>query len=426
MIGKFAFALDEGVSMEEAQRALTEAAVNNPEFLAEMFGHDSPTEENPPTDPELTREVELGEIPSAREQRSMRDVSPQMIGQALSQISTAFGAPVLLESFAPIMPIGGFVKPGKQPLYKVLIGLEKAGYTWDRGDGVFRIRPGDWAIRRSYEISEDFLTYYKDLLDKQGEFTLDDLAAMAAGLTDDQIKHVIPANEDLPMILLTIASDVCSNTDILRLYGSLSARQREALASESGLSLDGLTDAQWEWLDKSFEDQLLGDYLTGGSIRLVTEAPPEPDGKVTQHAYRFMIKVQIAAEEKPRNTGRVIMTRAKELVDTMIKERPKAREVQEKAAGEQANNPPPPRSKSVPENLRVSGFRASVRRCLRTTPPEATSGIGKTLCSAEEYEPLVEHLICRDLPDDADERPDRPVDVVAQHQPQEERQRLSV
>jgi len=154
------------------------------------------------------------------------------MGKTTATLSRAFGAPVLLESFTRMNPIGGFVKPGKQPLYKVLIGLEKAGYIWERGDGAFRIRPRDWALQRSYEIPESFLAHYWAVIERQGELTIDDLGAMVVALSDEQINHTFKADPDWSRAAYGLANCGDAGLSILRMYGLLSSEQKQVLRSE--------------------------------------------------------------------------------------------------------------------------------------------------------------------------------------------------
>jgi len=58
----------------------------------------------------------------------------------MEEIARASQESVLLESYRTMMPISLFVKPGKQPYYRVLIAAEQAGYTWELGDGTLRMR----------------------------------------------------------------------------------------------------------------------------------------------------------------------------------------------------------------------------------------------------------------------------------------------
>jgi len=331
MFAKMLFAVDEGADIQEAVKQI-QSEFEDSDFLADALGHKSPTEENPPTDPELTREVELGELPRSLVSAGFGR-APEHTGKAVAEISRAIGMPVLLESFSGSIPIGEFVKSGKQPVYKILIGLEKAGHVWALGDGTLRIRPENWALQRSYEIPESFLNYYKDLLEKQGEYTLDDLAAIAVALTDEQIQNTLTADPDLSFaVVATLANPFGGQREILRMYGSLSAPQKAALNGEGGLLFADLTDRQWEHLYTVITDRLGGVYILDGSVRL--EPQSEAEVKAGMGTRQFEITVQAADETETRSFSASVMVFGKKQIE-MIKEAQKKALEQVKKAGQE-------------------------------------------------------------------------------------------
>jgi len=329
LYGEQSFAADEGMSVEEVAKE-SESKRESPEFLAEALGRKSPTEENPPTDPELTREVEIRDVFKEMAIRFTPNSGAEHAGKMAAEISRAIGIPVLLESFDKLNNVGALIRPGKQPVYKILIGLEQAGCIWSRGEGTLRIRPDDWALRRSYEIPEAFLTHYINLLEHQGEFTLDDVAAIATSLTDDQILNNLRYNRDLLFAVHPwfFEEHHAGIREMLRLYGSLSARQKEALNTESGLPLDELTDAQWERVSNVIADEFGGVYVADGSIRL--------ELRHEGHIPLFHVTLQSPdgpADGKPLRFIKLIIIRGREEIAPFIEARKKARE---KEAAEKA------------------------------------------------------------------------------------------
>jgi hypothetical protein len=271
-VGKVFLGADEG---KDVTNAINNAgrSLQDPALMAQAMAEDSPTEKNPPKDPELTREIEMDALPA-----DIRKQKDERLGLAASGIdemkliSKAFDRPVLFESFVGRMPLGLYIHPGKQQLYKVLIGLEKAGYTWAQDDGVFRIRAKDWALRRSYEIPESFMVENKKLLDNNGEFSTDDLAAMAIALSDDQIIHTLSVDPDLGFAAEGLTEPVDYSRSILRFYGGLSAAQKTAVCSDSGMPFSELTSDQWDKVNEEIAENLGGVYVTSGYIRLMPSA----------------------------------------------------------------------------------------------------------------------------------------------------------
>ncbi|MCX6376470.1 MAG: hypothetical protein NTU88_10640, partial [Armatimonadetes bacterium] len=270
---------------------------NNPEFIAGALAQDSPTEKNPPTDPELTREVEIKDVLNGAGGRAfVGNDSEKNQGKILAEISRAMGGPLLKESFDTEMaPIGLYIHPGKQPLYKVLIALEKAGSIWNMDDGVLRIRPSNWALLRSYEIPESFTIRYKDLLDKYGELTLDDIAGIASSLTDGQIQHALAQASDLQPAVECITQGRSATREVLRLYASLTEEQKTALDGDAGLPFSQLTNAQWDRLSVVLDDRLGGLYIQDGSIRLMPQA--EKEIKAGELSRKFEITAQVSGEK---------------------------------------------------------------------------------------------------------------------------------
>ena len=348
MFGKALLAVSEGADPKEAMKQLGQDP--DRDSIADALKHKSPTEENPPTDPELTREVELDKTYfTTGGLASMGAGKPDANGKIVEAISKAIGIPVLLESFNAAVPMEIFFKPGKQPLYKILIGIEHAGDTWDMQDKMLRIRPVDWALKRSYEIQESFLAYYKDLLDKQGEWTLDDVANIAVNLTDDQIQNTLMTDPDVSMAAMSLAggSFMGGSRDLIRVYGLLSPERKTALRSEAGLPFGEITDKQWEYLNPVLADRLDGAYGVDGVMRLKT--PTAPDWKGPFHPNQFELTVQVANEEKPRVFTISILLMGKEQIASMKAATKKAQEDAAKAKNQQKPGDQPPTPTTQPQ-----------------------------------------------------------------------------
>ena len=337
LAGKFFLAIEEGKSLEEASKQI-QSEMESTDFMADALARESKTEKNPPTDPKLTREVELGKIPAGSDpEGSANDLS-----KAAAEISKATGNPVLMESFTKMMAVGRYLKPGKQPFYKILIGLEKAGYTWERSGDTLRIRPEDWALRRSYEISERWLGYYKTLLEKNGGFTLDEIAAMALELTDDQITNTMLSDTDLRFAVIPLGDNMSKNKNILRLYATLTAQQKAMLESEFGLAFAYLKPAQWDYLNEVITDRLGGVYIVNGSIRLKPQSGEKKPGDSSTN--KFDIMVNAANEARPRTITVRIMIFGKNQIAEMNKSVQKAQETTNKAPQQEEQPNPAPAS----------------------------------------------------------------------------------
>jgi hypothetical protein len=337
LFGEAMLSIEGGESLKSIGERLG-PKMQDPAFMSQLLAHDSPTEKDIPTDPELTREIEIkadalaGGSAAAMAMGGMRAVDQS---KTLAEISRATGWPVLFESFARTMPIAMFVKPGKQPVYKVLIALEKGSFKWERGDGMLRIRPEDWATKRSYEIPESYMAYYKALLEKQGEFSLDDVAGIASSLSDDQLQNTFIFDPDFSFLMGSLMGGFMSGPrETLRLYASLNNDQKQALSAEGGLPFNQLTDAQWDKLNEIITDKLGGIYVADGSIRIKPLTEVETKANAPQRTFETTVQVQ--NEKEPRKITEVIGLPSKTEL-AVRKERQKKAEEAAKAA--QPNKP---------------------------------------------------------------------------------------
>lgn len=297
-LGKFAgrtlLSADSGMSLDSLNKQMGDE-LSDPALLQSLTAHDSPTEKAPPTDPDLTREVEIKDL--------SKDIKPgmsqeQRLGIMMAEAARATGYPVLLESFKKLKPLDLFVRPGKQPVYKLLIGLEKAGYTWIKDpDKTIRIRPEDWALRRSCEVSEGFVGQYKSLLEKKGFLTLDDVAGLLGGLTDDQILITFDGDYEMFMTVGNILGDAPERHEMLRAYASFAAQQKAALGEEAGLRFSDLSNEQWEHISNIIGDQMNGSYIADGSIRLIPQTDKQIQAK--ELARVFEIRTLTGDQKEP-------------------------------------------------------------------------------------------------------------------------------
>lgn len=334
VVGDLLLSVEGGTSLDEANKATNERVNNDPDFIAKALAQDSPTEKNPPTDPGLTREVEIKDVVNGAGGRAfVQDNGGKNQGKILAEISRAMGSPLLKESFDTEMaPIGLYVHAGKQPLYKVLVGLEKAGCTWIKDGDTLRIRPRNWALLRSYEIPQSFIAHYKDLLDTNGELTLDDIAGIAGSLTDGQIQHALAHADDLNPAANCIAQGRSITREILRLYASLSEEQKTALNMEAGLPFPQLTNTQWDRLSAVLDDRLGGLYIENGSVRLLPQTDKQI--KAGESGRKFEITAQVSGEKEPRKISEFISIAGKDQIKAAKEARNKAKEAALKAQTE--------------------------------------------------------------------------------------------
>lgn len=336
--GRMLFAVDEGASMEDANKQLV-TEFSNPAVFAEALARPSATAASLPNDPLWTREVDLGDVEFGAEMEQLLSGQNRGKSVSFSAISEALGKPVVAESFRSMMPVSLFLTPGKQPAYRLLVALEKAGYEWQMGAAALRVRPADWALQRSCEIPESFLKHYRDLLDKQQELTLDQIAAMTAALTDRQIQNNLLGDPDLSPAVASALASPFGGRDALRLYGSLAPAQKKALTTGAGLPFSSLDGKQWDLMSGILADYAGGVEIADGTVRLDTADPLKanrdkmPAMSQVQFA-QFKIAVQVPDEEAARDIGISVMYPTKEQIKAIRDATKAAREQMEKARKE--------------------------------------------------------------------------------------------
>lgn len=276
--------LEQGAPADEVMKTLN-SVFGDEQSMAEAAAKDSPTETVPPTDPELTREVDLGKLTTGSGNASDA-LSANAV--AVDAIAKATGFAVMLESFTKPTSIATYLKPGKQPFYKILIGLEKAGYEWKSESRTLRIRPNDWAVRRSWRIAESTIIYWRDRLEKQGCFSMDDLAAICFGLTDDQITRTLQYDPNVGYALSMRRDGADHERSMLRLYATLSPSQKATIATKVGLRFSDLSDKQWDYVAPVIMDRLGGVSITDGFI---TNCQQPQDETEQPDPWRFEVVV---------------------------------------------------------------------------------------------------------------------------------------
>lgn len=314
IFGRMLFAMESGQDPQEVSRQLMQE-FQNPDVAAEMTGRKSKTEQNPVADPSLDREVELGKLPAVFDAKRLMDPERKSDAETLTALSEALGMPVLFECYPNESPIAMLLRSGKQPVRKIVVTLEKTGYTWEFQHGMLLIRPDDWAIRRAWMVPESFLARFKSILQQNGTFTLDNLGELAAGVTDAQMQNTIMTDPDLMFqVMANIGNPMDTSREMVRLYGSLNASQRTALKSEQGLNFAQFSDAQWDRLNSIIQDNLSPMQIAGGSMRLsIKETPEKPAAGMGMTINSFRVSVQPPGEDKPRAFTVSVMTYSKEM-----------------------------------------------------------------------------------------------------------------
>jgi hypothetical protein len=282
MFGQMMNRLESGESWQNVERDL-QNQMQNPGSLA-----DDPafkvTPSPKPADPALHAEVEPIALKAAP-MMSQESQSAELIRELGKRTKVAYVAEFHPES----IPLAMALPSTKQPLHRLLDGLQRAGLQWEYENGLVRLRPKDWAVRRSYDVPQSLLDGYKKILEAKGWLDLEALSGLCAALTDGQIMHRVLKEPEFSPYLMTLMP-TNNSRDLLRFYGDLNPAQRARLRTPEGLPFDRLTEAQWQRLAAWVEDETAGAEVRPGRVLLTVKedeipAPPQrranPDGAST-------------------------------------------------------------------------------------------------------------------------------------------------
>jgi hypothetical protein len=171
------------------------------------------------------------------------------LADVLPLVEEAFGVRLLADVYArQAMLRVSLPRDTVMPLYKVLDTLAGSTRTWTQEGDFIRLRSRTWAHDRRAEIPVRHLRRWKALRERQGGFTLDDLAEIASTLRDEQLESLVFAtpedgnNDGMGNALeFTTAS---ANRHILRFYRTLLPPQRGRLQAGQPLPVASLLAGQ--------------------------------------------------------------------------------------------------------------------------------------------------------------------------------------
>ena len=151
------------------------------------------------------------------------------------------------------------------PIYKLLDSLGANGIDWSSTrPGFVRMKPREWALYRSYDLPQSFLEARRQTIRETGSLEFDDLATVAAALSDEQIN-----TRFLPGLALNGSNvDISLTMDgaaipVLRICGRLSAAAKAEMRSAKGLDIQRLSPR-----NRAYLEELTAAILSRNAVRL--------------------------------------------------------------------------------------------------------------------------------------------------------------
>jgi hypothetical protein len=176
------------------------------------------------------------------------------LGVLLHALHEETGAPLISDSFSRARArnlhtlTGG---PGGAPMWQFLLRVSHdLGYEWEKRNGVIRLRSRRYALDREREVPERLLRPLRESAARRNGFDLEELAGLAAALSDDQAwhldrywNHYFPLPEAMPPAAPGRFATVAPH---LRLWASLHPPQRQAALTAAGLPVARMSPPQRE------------------------------------------------------------------------------------------------------------------------------------------------------------------------------------
>lgn len=211
--------------------------------------------------------IEHAEDPALNAKITLESHSEQLVDiqKALAEASKYA---VVSDYFPNLIPRSGTSIPTTEtPLREILDKIaEVFVYNWDKHGNVIEFRDRNWFKKRAAQLPEEQLETWRQELVKTGTLDIDSLAQIAQ-LDQEQILANIAPDE----ILRNCLGAYHSARDVLRLYATLSAGQRAALYSETGLDIAVLSPEQMAMLDKLIRPKHGTELDAGAPIFVVCE-----------------------------------------------------------------------------------------------------------------------------------------------------------
>lgn len=117
--------------------------------------------------------------------------------------------------------------------------------NWGRHSAIIELRDRNWVKKRALQIPDAWLDRWRQALNNSKMLDIDSLAEIAQFSSEQLAENIEP---DAILGKTNAEAVVNANRNLLLLYVSLTAVQRDALFSKSGLGIDSANGEQWKLL----------------------------------------------------------------------------------------------------------------------------------------------------------------------------------
>jgi hypothetical protein len=167
----------------------------------------------------------------------------QRFRELLPELARAYGVQFLADAYwnSPPPRVGLRPLPRPAALYEILEYYAGESHRWDWSGSLVRLRSRTWFQQRRREIPLRLVRRWQTLIEERGALPLEEFVTIAQSLPEAQSQSLreVVWDAGLPPSLA-----VHSGRPVLRLYGALTAAQRQALRRGAEIAVRQMTPEQ--------------------------------------------------------------------------------------------------------------------------------------------------------------------------------------
>lgn len=218
-----------------------------PDQFREPAARDTPGQDAIPAgDPVLSTEQVFRPVLRQKPDNPRNEIPKDWFLDLLPEIARIYGVNIISDAYGISDATYGYVFDQPISLASLLQEMVAERYRWDRRGRLLRLRNRTWYLLRPREAPLRLLQRWVQTYTQRGALFLRDYAEMATALSDIQMEELteservtyLPAYEEFVLAY--------NRRGLLRLYASLTPRQRNALQRGRALSLRQLKPPQRE------------------------------------------------------------------------------------------------------------------------------------------------------------------------------------
>jgi hypothetical protein len=176
----------------------------------------------------------------------------EWLNRILPRIAETYGINLVADAYRhPHYRLAALPSGEERPLYAVLDELVLPVARWSRDGEFLRVRQHNWYQSRLAEIPERILRPWVNRLRQEPRLTLEDATTLVLSLRDEQVRSFGAVLRDEGIqISPMFTGDMEYHRNDLRVYGSLTPGQRQALLAGGKVAYAAMPAEARQWLER--------------------------------------------------------------------------------------------------------------------------------------------------------------------------------